>query len=105
MEFLLKSTETEVEQWVKLPAKEEMLEKLCKSLALKNSAKTEVLVQRTKNTKELYLLLGGKTCILEELNFLCKIYSSLNPEKKELFFYGGIGKTGGKFTLLYQSRL
>lgn len=89
MNFTLISPETKAEAEIILPCTEEEITKLCLKLEVKNTSKTEVLISKIKNQegdKDLFLLLGRKTCCLEELNFLMKALSAMKSTDKELFF-------------------
>lgn len=86
MNFTLISPENKKEAVLSLPCCEEGISAFCTSLEVKNTAKTEVIVAKMEKHPDLFLLLGRKTCCLEELNFLMKALAGMKSAEKELFF-------------------
>ncbi|MFI3255509.1 MAG: hypothetical protein R3Y63_14420, partial [Eubacteriales bacterium] len=85
MNFILLSPETGKKEELTLPCSEDDFARYCQAVGVKNSSETMVTVERISQNTDLYLLIGGQTCKLEELNFLLKGIKSLKSEEKDLF--------------------
>ncbi len=94
MNFTLISPENQKEAVLSLPCCEEGISTFCANLQIKNTAKTEVIVKKMDKHPDLFLLLGRKTCYLQEmksLNWMVKLVWHEVGRKRTLF-HGNWGK-------------